>query len=332
MANVTGKILDPRGNGVQGATVIVLDSAGNEVSRANTAVGGDYQIVNLSDGNYKLSVNMAGFGGPQLTDVTVASNRNVTNFDITLPLLEPSLRSPLPPTQTRIRMTEDEYCEFLQGLAVQYCVSKDLIDSAKIMELQTAMSEMGSIARLARLLAARPERTHMDQALIAACKSLHQDYAFMHGTISDIGILDALDAHAGLAITNVKRSSIPDEDLEHIRLSGIDEPEQFLRYLITVATHLGLGDRTAHSVVAEGERLFTGPTLVQPLPQQDRRKRKKVIMGIAHILGGAVAAAGNTLIAAGVTAVAGPIGAAAIASAAPAVVWIGTGVGELRGE
>src|SRR5262249_21283613 len=70
--NVT--VLDPQGRVVQGAQLELRDLATNDARTATTPDAGTYNFVNLSIGNYKLTVSKSGFQtqiiGPIVVEAT----------------------------------------------------------------------------------------------------------------------------------------------------------------------------------------------------------------------------------------------------------------------
>ncbi len=78
--NVT--VVDPQGAVIVGAKLTLVDQATNTSREATTATGGAYSFVNLTIGNYKLTVAQAGFASQEL-DVVVQASKST---DLTLHL------------------------------------------------------------------------------------------------------------------------------------------------------------------------------------------------------------------------------------------------------
>ena len=74
------RLANVAGAPISGATVILLDTAGNEVSRTETGLTGNYSFNDLQPGTYRLVVALSGFVS-QSRDVVVAANTVTTaNF------------------------------------------------------------------------------------------------------------------------------------------------------------------------------------------------------------------------------------------------------------
>ena len=60
--SISGKVLDPDGLALPGATVVVTNTATGFTREAITAETGAYSVPNLEPGTYDIAVSMAGFG------------------------------------------------------------------------------------------------------------------------------------------------------------------------------------------------------------------------------------------------------------------------------
>ena len=58
--SIIGTVKDPNGAGIASSKVVVTNNANGE-THETTADGGDFAITNLDPGNYKVSVEAAGF-------------------------------------------------------------------------------------------------------------------------------------------------------------------------------------------------------------------------------------------------------------------------------
>jgi hypothetical protein len=80
---VTVTVLDATGSVVQGAQLELVDTATNEVRKAETQSSGTHTFVNLSLGKYKLKVSKTGFQSQVFTDV-IAEAAQTTDISSTL--------------------------------------------------------------------------------------------------------------------------------------------------------------------------------------------------------------------------------------------------------
>ena len=59
--DISGTITDPTGAAVANATITAVNQGTNEKASATTNESGFYRIVNLSPGQYRISVEVTGF-------------------------------------------------------------------------------------------------------------------------------------------------------------------------------------------------------------------------------------------------------------------------------
>ena len=71
---IEGKVTDPKGAGIPGATVTVTNKATNQSSTAVTDGQGRYKVEGLAAGTYDVAVTAKGFKDGQQADVTVADD------------------------------------------------------------------------------------------------------------------------------------------------------------------------------------------------------------------------------------------------------------------
>ena len=60
--SISGKVLDPDGLALPGATVVITNAGTGFTREAITAETGAYSVPNLEPGTYDVAVTMAGFG------------------------------------------------------------------------------------------------------------------------------------------------------------------------------------------------------------------------------------------------------------------------------
>ena len=75
--SISGKVLDPDGLALPGATVVVTNTATGFTREAITAETGAYSVPNLEPGTYDVAVTMAGFGNATRTGLLLAPGSTV---------------------------------------------------------------------------------------------------------------------------------------------------------------------------------------------------------------------------------------------------------------
>lgn len=78
-----GHIADPTGALIPGATVTILDMAGNQVGRATADAAGAYQVTGLAAGAYVVQANFAGFAPFQSATIQLAPGQ-IKRVDIAM--------------------------------------------------------------------------------------------------------------------------------------------------------------------------------------------------------------------------------------------------------
>ncbi|HKW18111.1 MAG TPA: carboxypeptidase regulatory-like domain-containing protein [Terriglobales bacterium] len=76
--NITGKVIDPSGAAVNGATVQAVNIATGQTATAKTQGTGDYLFSNLPVGSYNITATAQGFKSTTLADVPVELNKEGT--------------------------------------------------------------------------------------------------------------------------------------------------------------------------------------------------------------------------------------------------------------
>jgi hypothetical protein len=203
-------------------------------------------------------------------------------------------------------------------------------------EMQYTIDRLSSIARLNRVVA---ERNTSKELLHELSRELHNT-PLSHAVylMERAGVIDALEEAPDLVFQNLRRSAVPNEDLEFLREAGVADPEAELTVLIHYARkHVGNADTRPGAVLeSAGKQLERAASMLDNLagtPPSDVPKRRKLFNGIGKILAGAATGVGNTLLACGTIAVPNPATAyAVIGSSAIAIGSICQGIGDLRGE
>ncbi|MDP2896962.1 MAG: hypothetical protein Q8Q12_10465 [bacterium] len=234
-------------------------------------------------------------------------------------------------------MTDEEYQEFLDAIYRRYVRAWRAIHHPEgLGHLNYMIEHLASTSRFARAVAERAEHVDLYPTL-----GEEIEYTYFNHPLDESGILDALDAHAEQVFGGLRRSAIPDVDLEYLRLAGFDQPDAEVVLIIRYARdELVTSKRIPSQTVARAreELQRVGKALKSTGNGTDERddnpkKPPKLFNGISKILAGGVTAAGNMLLAVGSIAAPGPAtGHAVIASCALAVAAIGQGIGDLCGE
>ena len=71
--NITGTVSDPTGAVIGGAEVKVTNRATNTTANARTTAAGDYNVSNLSPGEYRVEISATGFKRFLQEDVTLTA-------------------------------------------------------------------------------------------------------------------------------------------------------------------------------------------------------------------------------------------------------------------
>lgn len=234
----------------------------------------------------------------------------------------------------RVRtMTDEEYLQWLDALARKHLQFGRLeeLRSKRGVYLAEQIDRLSSIARLANALAGRPAGSEVEALVNGIRKS---DVRGVMDALDYTGLLAALDEQPEVTFGQLRRSAIPDQDVELLQGSGISDPEAEIAIIINHARQrFGRWDAPALQAVADGAEpaLHRAADVLAAEPQEGMKKRK-LLNGIGKILGGTITAAGNVLLATGMVTFGPGLAAAAIASSGLAISGISQGIGDLRGE
>src|SRR6266550_7836840 len=75
--SIEGKVIDPKGAAISGATVTVTDDLNNQTFTAVTDAKGHYKIDSLPPGSYTVVISATGFGDGRKEAVKVAEAATV---------------------------------------------------------------------------------------------------------------------------------------------------------------------------------------------------------------------------------------------------------------
>ncbi len=238
-------------------------------------------------------------------------------------------------------MTDDEYIAFLKALAVKH-LSKDILHPGPFIfeHTHTLRRDLETVSRLARLFKVVVDRPEDSSLVDKFFHELAAERSPVDLTVSALrvsNLAEALDDAGEVVLGELRRMSIPDDDVIFLRQAGFtdDEVEVFLSVVIAEAHRLAVSADTKVQTRHLPEE-FKGLVSKFPEPKelaQSTKTKRKLFNGIGKILGGSVAGIGNALMATGTIMLPNPATAyGAIASAGIAVSGIFSGIGDLRGE
>jgi hypothetical protein len=240
-------------------------------------------------------------------------------------------------------MTDEEYREYLNALASKYLKVTRLMHHfhGPMGELGHEIDRLSSTARLAKVVSEHIE----DPALVGSLASKLSN-TYVEGIVQAMdraGVLDALDDSPDISLGELRRSAIPEADLQLLRDAGVENPDAEVTIIIC-HLHKRFGSPRVESAPSEiahraQEELRDAAKRIAQITQEkdssnrSERKKRKLFNGIGKILTGAVAGAGNLLLATGTIVAPNPAMAyGVIGSSALAIGSISQGIGDLRGE
>jgi len=132
-------------------------------------------------------------------------------------------------------MTDEEYVKFLTALAAKHVYPRG-IREPELERLHNNMNHLMQLSRQLQDLRERPgDRGQRDADIVKKefLTSLRQAHVFDgFAAMDDVGILEALDDAPDAVFANLRRSAIPDEDVQFLYRAGIENPE--LEITITI--------------------------------------------------------------------------------------------------
>jgi len=246
-------------------------------------------------------------------------------------------------------VTDDQYKQFLNLLAHDYLRAEEFRRNADGKDIERLRSQVESIAWTARLNDLVKDGLSKDGPnnidLVRVLEKQLRDAPIhdVHEAMYRIGMLDALDDSKGVVFANLRRSAIPEEDVELLRSAGAENPELVIGLAIDYGQRrIANADRRPSHIPSDAEKELGNAVkelsnsvdrLKDEVRQGKAPKKRKLFNGIGKILSGTVAGGGNVLLALGTLAAPNPAtGYAAIGSGALAIGLMGQGIGDLRGE
>jgi hypothetical protein len=244
-------------------------------------------------------------------------------------------------------MSDEEYKKFLTALAAKHISRRGLGGPEELERLHDKMKDLMRLSREVQDLQDEPIGKRVrDRGVPPKPRDLLHE--LMQTPIFDgfnameqIGILEALDDATDAVFANLRRSAIPDEDVQFLYRAGIADPELEITIAIEYArrrirpARLGLARelREFKDIHREAADRLEKVLSDSSKDREAQPKKRKILNGIGKILGGAIAGAGNVLLLCGTIVAPNPAtGYGAIASSAIAVAGVFQGAGDLRGE
>jgi len=236
-------------------------------------------------------------------------------------------------------MTDDEYISFLQALATKHLSPvgrrhpTDLLQ--EIAHLRQDLEAVSRLARLFKVVMDRPEDYSLASRFFEELVGLSSPVHRVESALLLSKLSDALDDAGEVVFGELRRGSVPADDITFLRQAGFtdDEIEVFLSIAISEAHWLARRSLEFRTISLPLEFKICLNKLPEPKELMQSPKKRKIFNGIGKILGGSVAGIGNALMATGTILAPNPATAyGAIASAGIAVSGIFSGLGDLRGE
>ena len=242
-------------------------------------------------------------------------------------------------------MTDEEYKKFLTALASKHVSPRGMRDSEELERLHDKLKSLMRLSRQVQDLRDEPFGKRPSDASVPPERFLHelrQTPVFDGFAAMDrVGILEALDDATDAVFANLRRSAIPDEDVEFLYRAGIAQPELEITITIEYAKRrisslregLARELRDIREIHPEMAGRLEKALYESAKDREAQPKKRKILNGIGKILGGAIAGTGNVLLLCGTIIAPNPAtGYGAIASSAIAVAGVMQGAGDLRGE
>ncbi|MCS6325948.1 MAG: hypothetical protein H8K06_02475 [Nitrospira sp.] len=237
-------------------------------------------------------------------------------------------------------MTDDEYISFLQALATKHLSPGGRQHPTDFLQKVDHMGQdfqaVSRLARLFKVVMDRPEDYSLASKFFEELVGPSSPVARVESALRLSKLSDALDDAGEVVFGELRRGSVPGEDVTFLRQAGFtdEEVEVFISIAIDEAHRLVRRDSLEfrNGFILREFKIFI-TKLPEPKELVQSSKKRKIFNGIGKILGGSVAGIGNALMATGTIVAPNPATAyGAIASAAVAVSGFFSGVGDLRGE
>jgi hypothetical protein len=235
-------------------------------------------------------------------------------------------------------ITDEEYRELLVALAVKHLRADALLGNVD--RLRSELNRLIWISKLNEAVRGIPpqQQFHEPELLAPLVQQLLESpVPTVISVMEEVGMMDALDEAPELVFGNLRRSAIPEEDIQLLRAAGVQHPEAEITITISHSREFlarQYPNESPSQVARQGVDTLqqsASELRMQQLPSPARKR--KLFNGIGKILGGAVMGAGNVLLACGTFIAPNPATAyTALGSAAVGIGSIFQGIGDIRGE
>jgi uncharacterized membrane-anchored protein YjiN (DUF445 family) len=247
-------------------------------------------------------------------------------------------------------LSDEEYKAFLTALYRRY-VHLGRLNERLIRHLAFERDQAARANQIVRMLEEGPQRTRLLQALAEMLQEF-ECRAFIDALIES-GILRAIEEDPRTFFSNLRRSVIPDEDVEILRQAGSSNPEDDLTLAINFAkSNLSeifsdydfidelseLKPKMEHAgakleAVSDSHMAKEASSVTSPSRHYVEPKKRKILNGAGKILQGTAIGAGNVLLGTGHILPPNPaIPYGVITSVGAALGYLVQGLGDLRGE
>ncbi len=137
-------------------------------------------------------------------------------------------------------MSDSEYREFLDALARKH-LRLTRIRRKHFMEMDHLQYTLSRLENLRRLLSVAEQDIDDKELLNVLAKKLEQSHlGEVLNEMERCGAMSAIEEDPQTLFANLRRSAIPDEDVEMLKLAGHSDPEAELLLIIHYSrTHLG---------------------------------------------------------------------------------------------
>jgi hypothetical protein len=243
--------------------------------------------------------------------------------------------------ERRYKMTDEEYVDLLKSATDEYIRLGEL-EKEGITEktLKEAVDRLAATAKFARVVGERAENAQLCKSLSDELKSSIKDYNYVVDAVEISGINDALSNTDRLILRELRLSVLPAEEQEYLKKCGRENPESYLKLLMTIAKssyeisykpknifddgRAKIRDAAKTLIEKEKSKKMSNPTIAKP------RKKRRICFGIAKILEGAVTAGAD--IAGAVISGGGVPAYLALASTTSSIMAIHDGLKSFRAE
>src|SRR5262249_19057680 len=190
-------------------------------------------------------------------------------------------------------MTDEEYREWLVALARKHLEFPRDEKSRDLERISRQVERLTSIAQLAQAVKNRSNDSRLVNQLANELKQAGVDAIVKR--MEDTGVLAALDELPEVTFGELRRSAIPEEDVDLLFRSGVNNPEEEIKLVIQYARYR-ISRFHAHEPYPSKYASDAQPNLnraadrVEKIDDVPPAKKRKLFNGIGRLLGGAITA------------------------------------------